>query len=489
MPDFQKHVEPETNDQPKLKDTKVKSRKIGLLFVLLGMVLLGFGFGVTAKVILSVNSTNTETGEKVAFFEQLKHLILSPDKQLRGEAQDRVNILLIGIGGEGHQGAYLADTIILASIQPSTGNVAMLSIPRDLYVEIPEYGYRKINNAMAFGHTNDYPGGGEVLLSRVVSQVTGQQINYFMRIDFTGFEKIIDDLGGIWVDVERGFTDYQYPDNNFGYQFLKFEKGYQKMNGETALKYVRSRHGTNGEGSDFARSQRQQKVLLAIKDQGLAFETLIAPKRIISALEDLGEHNRTDLQIWEILRLAEMGDDLEQNSIVTKVLDTSPGGLLEPVTSVDGAYLLQPISGSYDEIHDLAENIFSEKTLIQENPQIEIQNGTKVSGLAYQASQKLSADEFTIVDIGNAVEQDHETTVIYDLTSGTKPYSLSRLKDHFDAEVSTTLPGFLVNASSPVTINSLQNPTGDIEESPTMPSADFLIVLGLDQVESTGTSL
>jgi len=485
MPDFHKRLN-EAMPQPMnaggvLLQKKQKNHKLLWLFILLGMVILGFGFGVTAKVIMSVNTTNTETGEKVAFFDQLRHLIVSPEKQLRGESQDRINILLIGIGGEGHQGAYLADTIILASIKPSTGEVAMLSIPRDLYVDIPEYGYRKINNAMAFGHSNNYPGGGEVLLSRVVSEVTGQQIHYFGRIDFGGFEKIVNDLGGIDINVERSFVDYEYPDNNFGYQTARFEKGLRHMDGATALKYVRSRHGSNGEGSDFARSQRQQKVLLAIKQQGLSFDTLTTPKRIIDALEDLGEHNRTDLQIWEILRLAKMADKIQDTSVVTQALDTTPEGLLKSGTTLDGAYILTPRSGNYDEIQELINNAFSRKSLQNEQPQVEIQNGTKTPGLAAEVSREMPAD-FTITSISNASRQDYKETLVIDLSGGTKPLSLTWLTDHLNADAITNTPGFLINSSSPVTYEDLQGSGAKVTEQPKSASADFLIILGTEEV-------
>ena len=456
-----------------------KRIKLWWLFTLLGMIVVGFGLGLTAKVILSVNSTNSETGEKVVFFEQLKRLISSPDRQLQGESADRVNILLIGIGGEGHEGAYLADTIILASIKPSTKEVAMLSIPRDLYVDIPDYGTRKINNAMAFGQSDQYPGGGETLLSRVVSEVTGQPIHYFARIDFEGFKKAINDLGGVWVNVEQSFADYQYPTSNFGYQTIRFNEGLQKMDGDTALKFVRSRHGTNGEGSDFARSKRQQSVLLAAKEQGLSFQTLITPKRIIDALDDLGQHNRTNLQIWEIVRLGQLMSDLKQDAITTKVLDNSAEGLLESSTTQDGAYILLPRAGSYIDIQDLAKNIFVAQASVDENPRIEIQNGTKVSGLAAQAAQQL-ANSFTVAGISTAGNQNYETTTLIDLTKGAKPKSRERLQEYLKVQSTSTLPSFIANVDAPVNYDSLNQVPQQTTESARYPNVDFLVILGKD---------
>lgn len=491
MPDFHQRIHEQQHPTRPQTRGFFRSRKVWWLVVLLGMIVVGFGIGVTAKAILSVNSTNADTGEKVVFFDQLKRLVLSSDKQLNGEAEDRVNILLVGIGGAGHQGAYLADTIILTSIKPSTKEVAMLSIPRDLLVDIPGYEYRKINNALAFGQSDDYPGGGETLLSRVVSEVTGQQIHYFARIDFEGFKKVIDDLGGIWIDVDRAFVDYEYPDNNFGYQTLRFESGLQKMDGDRALKYVRSRHGTNGEGSDFARSKRQQKVIAAVKAQGLSFETLITPKRIIDALEDLGQHNRTNLQIWEILRLAQLAGDLGEESIMTKVLDNSADNLLISSTTPDGAYVLIPKAGLgvYTEIHALAADIFSDSQIAQEAPRIEIQNGSTIAGLAANAAEDLEQSPVTIVGVSNAEVRTYQTTMIYDLTGGTKPASRGRLERYFGTRATTTLPEFLSSTTSPVDYDSIQSPANTISESPKKASVDFLVIVGSDQASrltSTG---
>lgn len=485
MPDFSKHIQQTPSSyQPSeggvAHKPKKKGRRFAWTIILGAMVVIGFGFGVTAKVILSVNSTNSETGEKVQFFDQLKHLVLSPEKQLLGESEDRVNILLIGIGGEKHQGAYLADTIILASVKPSTGQVALLSIPRDLYVNIPEYGFRKINNAMAFGQSDNYPGGGEVLLSRVVAEVTAQPIQYFARIDFTGFAKVVDDLGGITIDVPQSFVDTQYPDENFGYQTVRFQQGIQEMDGATALKYVRSRHGTNGEGSDFARSKRQQQVLLAIKEKGVAFETLVTPNRIITALSDLGQHNRTNLQIWEILRLANMINGLSDNNIINKVLDTSADGLLNSSTTADGAYILLPSSGTYTEIRALAKNIFLDQQVVKESTRIEVQNGTPITGLAQRVAEDLRGASFTVVGVSNASHRTHTETAIYDLSGGTKPYSLAKLKSELNAVVLDGTPDILVDVNAPVNYDQIKGESGESFETPTKNDVDFLVVVGTD---------
>src|SRR3972149_11174809 len=131
-----------------------------------------------------------------SFVKEIIGFIQSSDKKLVGENEDRVNILLIGIGGEGHEGGLLADTIILANIKPSTKEVALLSIPRDLTVNIPGYGDRKINNANAFGEMDDLPGGGGMFTARILSKALNTSIPYYVPVGFSGFKTLVDDADG-----------------------------------------------------------------------------------------------------------------------------------------------------------------------------------------------------------------------------------------------------------------------------------------------------
>jgi len=131
-------------------------------------------------------------------------------------------------------------------------------------------------------------------------------IHYYIRIDFSGFEKIIDEVGGIKVHVDNSFTDYQFPTDDHKYQVISFEEGLQTMDGSTALNFARSRHGNNGEGSDFARAQRQQKVIQALKDRLLSYNTMLSPLKINGLLKDVSENLRTDLELWELIELAKI---------------------------------------------------------------------------------------------------------------------------------------------------------------------------------------
>lgn len=481
-----KVIVPEPEKELQTDDTKPNKKKSSWVWrstVVVFAIAIIIGLGLLTKVVLAINSTNDESGKKVGFFEQIRHLVSNPDKQLRGEADDRINILLSGIGGAGHQGAYLADTIIFASIKPSTGEVAMLSIPRDLYVEIPEFGWRKINNSLAFGMNSDYPGGGEGLLSAVVNEVVNQPIHYYARIDFEGFRKAIDDLGGVKVYVDQSFTDYEYPDYNYGYQTISFDAGLNTMDGETALQFVRSRHGTNGEGSDFARSKRQQKVLLALKEKSLSLKTLLNPSSLINALESLGEHNKTNLEVWEVLRIANIVKDTTSDMLFTEVLDTSENGLLYSDTTIDGAYVLKPRADDYSEIQYRAENIFSASYLVKENARIEVQNSTSQAGLATETAELLTDMHYNIVKVGNAnLSQEVKETTIYDLSGGTHPYTIVSLKNYLSAPISPTLPAFMV--SGDVSYESIAAPLTNSNINATGEAVDILIVIGTDFTSS-----
>src|SRR3989344_9613899 len=225
-------------------------------------------------------------------------LIQNPSGELK-ETDGRTNILLVGIdkrsnvpysynvgNGTVHKNGFLTDTIIVASLDTKTKKVSMFSIPRDLYVNVPSFGkvkeyYTKINALYSIGNNNNYSTGGIGLLTGKVEEITGLSIHYGVRIEFDGFRKSVDTLGGVDIVVDKTFDDYSFPregkedaicsDSTFNCQVehLHFDQGSTHMNGSLALKFVRSRKGTNGEGSDFARATRQQKVLLAAKDKAL----------------------------------------------------------------------------------------------------------------------------------------------------------------------------------------------------------------------------
>lgn len=449
----------------------------GLLYTIMIVCVLGFAF--SYKIIFSSNGIFSR--QENGFVEQISHLVTSADKQMQGEERDRVNILLVGMGGAGHEGSYLSDTIIVASLKPSTGQVAMLSIPRDLYVEIPGYGQRKINNANAFGYQADPEQGGERLLASVLEEVLDEPIDYYGSVDFSGFIKLIDLVDGLEITVDQAFSDSEYPTTNYGYQTISFKAGPQTMDGAKALKYVRSRHGNNGEGSDFARSARQQKVLAALREKIFSIGTLLNPNRILDISETLGQHVKTDMEIWEILRLSELVKDLNPAEIKNHVLDTSDNGYLKVIESLDGAYIVGPRTGDFKEIQKLADNIFVENPIVEEAASIEIQNGTKVAGLADTTSRFLQDKQLSVIELGNAEDRTAVETTIYDFSLGQKPATIAMLRTLLQAEVKSA-PSLLdqrVNEQSGE-LNLQINTSLEQSEwpQPENKQADIVIVVG-----------
>ena len=192
----------------------------------------------------------------------------------------RINIVLYGYGGSQHSGAFLTDSIMVISIMPMQGHppqIAEISIPRDWFVTIPlrngKSTAQRINFAYAAGMLGEGPqpasavDAGAAVADPLVAHLLGIGINYFVGVDFNAFKQAVDAVGGINVDVPAAFTDHQYPAGecdlgNCAYETVHFNAGMQHMNGATALIYARSRHGNNGQGSDFARSRRQQQIIV-----------------------------------------------------------------------------------------------------------------------------------------------------------------------------------------------------------------------------------
>jgi hypothetical protein len=286
-------------------------------------------------------------------------------------------------------------------------------------------------------------------------------------------------LGGLSVYVDKSFTDYQYPTDDFKYQVLSFEEGWQVMDGATALKFVRSRHGTNGEASDFARSRRQQKVLIALKDKILSMDTFLNPFKLQGVYEASQNSISTNLEMWELLKLKDLSEGIDSTKIIHKVISDAPDGLLR-AANVDGAYILEPKAGNFDELQALVKNIFETGTEIvfekkPEPTRIEIRNGTKKTGLAGRTSQMLSELGYKVVKVGNAKEQNYERTVIYDLTGGKKIEELNFLREKIDADLSLTVPSWMTSSVTPTEVTIFNPPETDSTQKY---SSDFLIILG-----------
>ncbi len=413
-------LELDTRSQVPPATLNPKRKLFPRLALLAGLLVIVGSLGATA--VLSYQQATSGTSPLNTLFSgPLSRFSETPNRSLAGELDDRINILLLGIGGAGHDGAQLTDTVMVASIKPSTEQVGFISLPRDLLVPLEGYGWRKINNANAFAEMSQ-PGSGPQATAAVVSKILNLPIHYTVRVDFSGFEKLIDILGGVDVTVDKPFTDYSYPTEDYKYQTISFKAGQQTMDGKRALMFARSRHsGYNNEGSDFARSKRQQKILVGVRNKILTTDTLLNPGRISDIISTLNDNITTTIRPWELIKLALLAKSIPDDHISHIVFDDSPNGLLVS-SMVEGAYVLQPQDGTFEHMQLRAQTVFA---LAQENAAeipvtVAIKNGTKIPGLASQTSSLLSQYGFSPVDVANASVQTYQQTAVYDMTSGKK---------------------------------------------------------------------
>ncbi len=241
------------------------------------------------------------------------------DQPAAQDTEGYINILLLGIDArEGKSTPCRTDTMILLSVDRKQNTVTMLSIPRDLWVPMPpglDLGVNRINAAHLFGDLYKYPGGGPALAKRTVQYNLGVPVHYYVRIDFQGFQRAIDEIGGIEVDVPRELVDTKYPTADGGVMTLHIQAGRQHMNGDQALKYVRTRH----DNSDIDRARRQQQVILAVRDKALKLNIPLA--RLPGLIRILGDSFKTDLPLAEIVALAQVTRQMQATAIRQGVID------------------------------------------------------------------------------------------------------------------------------------------------------------------------
>lgn len=435
------------------------------------------------NVIFSHDSLLTNLG-KLSFWQGVAKVVIGKDNVLKGELGDRINILILGMGGAEHEGPYLTDTIILASLKPSTKRLALLSIPRDLYVPIPGYGWRKINSANALGMINT--GDGTKLTAQVIENILNLDVHYWLRVDFDMFTQSIDELGGIEVFVEKGFVDHSFPGPNFSYSTVRFDKGVQIMDGARALQFVRSRHGTNNQNSDFSRARRQQKILFAIKRKVESINLLSQPHTVWRLYSLLKNNISTNLSFNQGIALAKQIASIDKTHIITHVIETGENGLLVEEITLNGAYVLRPKNGNFKELAQFAHTMLAspvntllgrpasgmplspeegydndDKTRLKP-VKITVLNGTYAAGRAKQTADQLTNIGFTVASIGNAINRDYQVTTLYNLSRRSYlAQTFQDLKTLINARTQEELPH-------------------DLKPYFTNTDADFLIILGRD---------
>ncbi len=276
-------------------------------------------------------------------------LVVVPYAVSRG-GEGRINLLVLGIDRRGGEGwAYRTDTIMVVTLDPGTRAAGILSIPRDLQLTIPGHGQDRINTANVYGSLEDDPDGGPALLEATIESNFGIPIDGYLMVDFSAFERIVDTLGGIDVEVPKVLHDTRYPDprpgDPYAYKTVRFEPGLQHMDGSSALVYARSRMSTN----DFDRAKRQQLVLLAIREKALSVSAVPRwPELAATVLDSV----RSDLDTGELLSLAILAARLDTSNLKQAVLEHP---LVFSHRRADGAAVQLP---DWDLINPLVVDLF-----------------------------------------------------------------------------------------------------------------------------------
>lgn len=315
----------------------------------------------------------------------------------------RINILLMGLDQRDDEKGTptRSDSMIIVSVDQDKKTVGMISLPRDMWVKIPGFQDNRINVANFLGDDQryKYPGGGPALAKKTVEANFGIQMDYYARVNFRGFERIVDTLGGVTVDVENPIRDNEYPTEDYGTMSIYIPTGVQHMNGKVALQYARSRHSEN----DFGRAKRQQNLLVAIKDKALALDVIPKIPSLMGTMKDMID---TDIPPTDILRLAGLAKGINSTRVSSLVIDEK---LAIPFRGEGGADLLAP---NVPEIRKAIAALLADPAIKNEAANIELQNGTARSGLATKAGDFLTDLGCNVAKVTGADRTDYKTTQI-----------------------------------------------------------------------------
>ncbi len=407
------------------------------VFIVLSIVTAVVAFGIARDMFKSWTSTPLEgapvganpSGTAVPTIPG--HTILQPPGGPTPEPWDgknRVNVLLMGLDYRDWEAGDVprTDTMLLLTLDPVSNTAGILSIPRDMWVNIPGYDYHKINQAYYFGELDRLPGGGPALAMETVKQFLGVDINYYAQVDFQAFVKFIDEIKGVKIRVEEPITVVVMGTN----RKITLEPGVVTLPGDIALAYARNRYT---EGGDFDRARRTQQVVLAVRDRILSFDMLpLLITRAPVLYNELASGVRTNMSLDQVIRLAWLAQSIPSQNIRQAVIGTDQ---VEFGKSPDGLDILIPIP---DRIRLVRDEIFTSggpvgpvavaedaQALMQaEAARVSIQNGSGRDGLAGSTAAWLRDQGVNVVDESTAPEFYNVTTFF--IYSG-KPYTLQYL--------------------------------------------------------------
>ncbi len=350
------------------------------------------------------------------------------------DGASRVTVLMMGLDyndWRAGEGPPRTDTMILLTLDPLSKTAGMLSIPRDLWVSIPGFEYGKINTAYQLGEAYKYPGGGPGLAMATVERLIGVPVQYHALVDFYVFERFIDEIYGVKIDVPEEIYVDIYDDDKGK---IKIEPGVQTLPGKHALAYARAR---NTEGADFDRAQRQQQVIMGIRDRIL--DPKILTDLFVKApdlYKELSSGINTNLSFDDLMRLGWLGQQIETKNIYRGIIGEKQVNFGK---SPDGLDVLKPLP---DQIRLLRDQIFApagslspyadsnedpKALMAEENAAVSILNGTFTPGLAGRTEEFLQSEGVNVISVGDASEKPYSYTAIYDHTGN--PYTIQFLVD------------------------------------------------------------
>lgn len=342
-------------------DNRVKSIiKKALICIIAVVLAMGVWYGARANQVMENISTNDGS-----LLQRILHLLPLDNSFLLtlpvetsvleqpNTIDKRINFLILGMRGKDDpNGGLLADSSMVVSVRPFDNKIALISVPRDLYVFMPgTNGSRKLNEAYETGEKQN-PGKGLTYTKSIFTDVTGVPIHFAVIVNFKAFKDLIDSLGGIELNLAKPFVE-AVP---FEEGSISLPAGRQVIDGDTALLYTRARMSS----SDFDRSRRQQEVIKAIYTKIYKTGIILNPYRLNKLLNILENNTKTDMQVWEMEEVIKIFAGIKNPEIKTKVIDNGPEKLLYSSHTAEGAFILLPTDGNYNKIHEIVKNIFNQ---------------------------------------------------------------------------------------------------------------------------------
>lgn len=395
------------------------------------------------------NISGGQTGDTTPSPDVTPTVVLLDELPEAWSGTSRVTILFMGLDYRDWvkgESATRTDTMILVTLDPVSETAGMLSVPRDLWVEIPAYGHGRINNAYYLGEVDRLPGGGPALAVKTVEKFIGVPIQYYIQVDFGAFVRMVDEIGGVEINIPeeiRVDPIAHIAETNT----VLLEPGIQTLSGELTLAYARAR---NTEGGDFDRAQRQQQVAISIRDQLLKLDMIpILVAKAPALYQELASGIRTDMSLDQMISLGLSAIKISPRNIRRGVI-TPPDMVTMETVNYGGevASVLKPVPSQIRLLRDeiftatgaIGPSIVVENTAAaakQENARVAVLNGDGAVNLATDMGELLVQLGLNVVETDNADSWTYPTTLVKDFTGN--PYTTNYLMDLLDLSQSQIL--------------------------------------------------